>query len=134
MIMIETILKGRVLWSYDYELAAKSRRVKFLSGLFSFIKPLSNHEGQIILTRSGLLITGDEDLNIPLRSVNEIYLGFDTLFPATSVKNFGAFWQPLRLEFLTSDETRKIYLAIDYNGLTANNQLWYDTIKELSSL
>lgn len=125
------ILRGNVLWSYDYELAAKSRRTKFLSGLFSFIKPLSDHEGLIILTRKGLLITGDEDLRIPISSVNEIHLGFDALFPATSVKNFGAFWQPIRIEYLNSDEPRKIYLNIDYNGLTARNQLWYDTIKAL---
>jgi len=131
MVMQGEILRGNVLWSYDYELAAKSRRTKFLSGLFSFIKPLSNHEGQIILSRSGLLITGEEDLSIPVSSVNEIYLGFDGLFPAAAVKNFGAFWQPIRLEYLTSDEPRKIYLNIDYNGLTAHNQLWYDTIKEL---
>ena len=138
MIIAKRILKGRVLWSYDYEFAGKRRTVtnrlfsRWYLGLFSFIKPLNNnHEGQIILTGSELLITGDEDLSIPLSSVNELYLGFDALFPATSVKNFGAFWQPLRLEFIIFKETRIIYLTIDYNGLTANNQLWYDTIKAL---
>jgi hypothetical protein len=127
------ILRGSALWSYDYELAAKSRRTKFLAGLFSFIKPLNDHESEIVLTNAGLSIIGDEELSIPLSAINEMYLGFDSLFPATSAKNFGAFWQPIRLEYLVSNESRKIYLNIDYNGTTSHNQLWYDTIKELLS-
>jgi len=97
-------------------------------GLFSFTPPLHAHEGKVSLSERSLEITGDENLSLPLRSIEEVYLGFDDVFPASSVKNFGLFWQPLRLRF---NDEEVIYMITDYNGVKTNNQIWYETLKEI---
>jgi hypothetical protein len=74
--------------------------------------------------------TGDEDLEISLGSLEQIYLGFDEVFPRTLVKNFGLFCQPLRLTLSTG---QKLYLIIDYSMLGAKNQLWFNGLKEMLS-
>lgn len=127
------LLEGSVLWAYDHELANKTPESRF-SGLFSFMKPLHYHEGLIVLSHNQISINGDEQLNITLGSMDQIFLGFDEFYPASSVKNLGAFWQPLRIEYSSfSIKTQKIYLVIGYNGISAQNKLWYETLKKLLS-
>ena len=125
------LLKGNVLWAYDSELENKSQMNRF-AGLFSFVKPLHQHKGEIILTDNQIVISGDYPVSISLVSIDQLFLGFDEFYSVGSVKNWGAFWQPLRIKF--SDLTpRKIYLVIGYNGISAQNKLWYDTLKEMLS-
>jgi len=125
------ILQGKVLWSYAYEYAQISEGVKFTASLVSFGHPLHNHAGYIALTDNQLIIDGvndDLDITISLSTINEIYLGFDEVFKLTSVKNFGAFWQPLRIEFYNGHSLETVYLIIDHNGLFAHNKTWYETL------
>lgn len=127
------LLEGNLLWAYDYELEDKNPESKF-AGLFSFMKPLHNHEGLIVLSDNQISINSDEQVSIALDSIDQLFLGFDELYPASSVRNWGAFWQPLRIEYSnTFIQTRKIYLVIGYNGIFAQNKIWYDTLKELLS-
>ncbi|RYD74654.1 MAG: hypothetical protein EOP55_14910, partial [Sphingobacteriales bacterium] len=85
--------------------------------MFSFLKPLHNHEGNILLASNGLFITGDEHLELPLSNIEEVYMGFDELFPASSVKNLGMFWQPIRIKsFINHSESQTVYLVINHTG------------------
>lgn len=120
------ILEGNVYWGYDYELDQQKGWLKNVMGLFSFAPPLHQHNGLAVLTTSELFFLGEEELKISIRSIEEIYLGFDEIFPASSVKNLGLFWQPLRIKY---NDTQVIYMVLDYNGLSANNQIWFDTLK-----
>jgi len=102
----------------------------------SFVSPLHRHEGTIALTNSEIIIEGigddDEDLTIQLDRLKQIYLGFDDVFPATSVKSFGFLWQPLRIEFyISAVGTQSIYLIIDYNGLYTHDKDWYNTLTQM---
>lgn len=127
------LLEGSVLWAYDFELANRNQERKF-AGLFSFIKPLHSHTGLIVLTDNQISIKGDEYVNFQLNSINQLFLGFDELYPSASVKNLGAFWQPLRIEYLnSSNQPYTIYLVIGYNGISAQNKIWYNTLKEMLS-
>lgn len=130
----EFILQGKVMWSYDYELMDYTPEQKLMTGIISFSGPLHNHNGFIALTDETILIEGNDehgnaDLVISLISINEIYLGYDEVYNATSAKNAGLFWQPLRLEYLTNqNQLKKMYLIIDYNGLYTYNKKWYETL------
>jgi len=101
----------------------------------SFSPPLHRHNGNIALTDSELIIEGidgDVDLTIQLNAMKQVYLGFDDLFPATSARSFGAFWQPLRIEYyVSSSETEDIYLIIDYNGIFTHDKDWYNTLTQM---
>jgi len=125
------LLNGNVLWAFDHELEKNSHASRF-AGLFSFQRPLHHHQGEIILSNSQLVITGDEHVIISLNSIDQLFLGFDDLYPVSSVKNWGAFWQPLRIEY-SNPQTQTIYLVIGFNSISAQNKLWYDALKELLS-
>lgn len=126
---MKQILSGRVLWSYDYEVLQRGSRSD-VGAQFSGVTPFHAHAGEIGLTDNKIYIIGDEDLEISLGTLAQIYLGFDEFFPRTLLKNFGLFWQPLRLTLSTG---QKLYLIIDYNMLSAKNQLWFNKLKEMLS-
>jgi len=126
------VLHGKVMWSYDCEMVEFTSAQKLMTGLSGIGGPLHHHQGYITLTCEKILIEGqegDEDLIFPLASTKELYLGYDDVFTAGLVKNGGLFWQPLRLEYFSSNyQTNKIYLIIDYNGLYSHNKRWYETL------
>lgn len=129
------ILQGKVMWSYDYEMADFTSAQKLMTGLSGIGGPLHNHKGYIALTDEQILIEGqddDEDLTIALTSINELYLGYDDIYTSDSVKNLGLFWQPLRLEYFDNNyQTNKIYLIIDYSGFFSHNKKWYESLTSM---
>jgi hypothetical protein len=135
--MAETfLLQGTAKWSYDYEMAEFTETQKALASMTSFVPPLHRHEGNIALTNSEIIIesVGDdgEDLSIQLNTLKQIYLGFDDVFPATSVKGLGLFWQPLRIEYyISAVETQSIYLIIDFNGIYTHDKDWFKTLTQM---
>ncbi|WP_411275242.1 hypothetical protein [Daejeonella sp.] len=126
---MNAILTGQVFYSYQHELLKRDSFAD-LRAHFSGIAPFHKHEGEIALSDEKIFISGDENLQIPLTSIDQIYLGFDEAFPRTLVKNMGLFWQPLRLSLSNGNI---LYLIVDYNVLGANNQLWFNELKELLS-
>jgi len=130
----QKMLEGNVLWSYDHELDGEKEFgwLKRIAGMFSFLKPMYKHEGNILLASNGLFITGDEQLELPLSHIEEVYMGFDDLFPASSVKNFGAFWQPIRIKSTVSrTESQTVYLVINHTGIFSDNKTWFNTLISL---
>jgi hypothetical protein len=124
------ILTGTVLWSYDYEVLNRNVTDN-IKGQVSGFKPFHRHKGTITLTTESIIINGDECLQIPLSSLNQIYLGFDETFPRTLVRNMGLFWQPLRISLSNG---QKFYMIIDYNFFGTRNRSWFGTLKELLSV
>jgi hypothetical protein len=126
-------MSGHVLWSYEDEVAKSGLRDE-ISALFSLIKPLHHHEGEIALTDTNLIINGDINLNIPLGKLNQLYLSFDEVFKPTYVKNAGMFWQPLRVRYDENSHLATVYLIIDHSIIgTAKDQQWFDTLQEVLS-
>lgn len=130
------LLQGTAKWSYDFEMAAFTDTQKIMASMVSFTPPLHRHEGNIALTKSEIIIEGiaddDEDLTIQLNALKQIYLGFDDVFPISSVRGLGVFWQPLRIEYYTSDiETQSIYLIIDFNGVYTHDKYWFKTLTQM---
>ncbi|WP_421941215.1 hypothetical protein [Pedobacter sp.] len=127
----QKMLAGNVLWSYDYELSDKKNAGFFqkFKEFFSFLKPPHHHEGDILLASNGIFITGDEPLEMPISHIEEVYMGFDDIFPASAIKNFGPFWQPIRIKSIVSrTESRTVYLIINHSGLFSDNQTWFNTL------
>ena len=128
---MENILyEGTVLWATDVEIRAMDFSERFLARQFSFVTPLSRHSGELCLTNKSLLIEGDEDLVIPLSHINQLYLGFDDVFSVASVKNFGLFWQPIRINY---GNDLVVYLIVDYNFVGSSNKRFFTMLTELFS-
>lgn len=125
---MKSLLSGKILWSYDHEVAQRSL-IRDFSSLFLGVPPLHAHEGEIRLTNTGLFITGDTELQIPLVELKQVSLGFDDVFNRILVKDGGLFWQPLRISF----NEQNIYAIIDHSLFGAKNQLWFDTLKRMLS-
>jgi hypothetical protein len=126
---MENILyEGNVLWATDSEITEMHFSERFLARQFSFVTPLSRHSGAICLTDKSILIQGDEDLVIPLAYINQLYMGFDDVFSVASVKNFGLFWQPIRLNY---GNDLVVYLIVDYNFVGSSNRQFFGLLKEM---
>lgn len=118
-------IEGKVLWCYDYEVIGRDSSVDF-GHMFSGTPPFYVHSGKISLNADSIEINGDVDLTIRLSELTQLYLGFDDVYLPTLVKNFGLFWQPLRLNF---NYGNSIYLIIDYNFFSSGNKKWFTEIK-----
>jgi len=119
------ILRGQVLWSYDFEVLERNS-LDNIGAHFSGVKPFHRHSGEIFLTDAKLFIVGDVDMEVSLASLDQICLGFDEIFPPSLARNLGLFWQPLKLKFISG---KQLYLIVDYNMMGSKNQLWFDGIK-----
>ena len=122
-------MKGSVLWSYESELLNRDS-ISDVAAHFSGAPPFHAHSGTILLLDRTLQIDGDEFLEISFEDIVQLYLGFDDIFPVTLAKNFGLFWQPLRL---TLSNGRNIYLIIDYNFFGTKNKKWFKKLREVLS-
>ncbi|ACU03973.1 hypothetical protein [Pedobacter heparinus] len=125
---------GNALWLFKDDFKDFSVFDK-IGVLFSGIKPLHTHSGIINVTNRTLVLESDADeLEIPLKDITQIYLGFDEFYKRSYAKNFGAFWQPLKLTFTSSySESEMIYLVIDYNFMYSKNEEWFNLLKNLLS-
>ncbi|QNL48033.1 hypothetical protein H8S90_14590 [Olivibacter sp. SDN3] len=122
------LFKSSALWIHDYEIQHMHYDERFTIRHFSFAPPLSKHSGDIILTEKEILLDGDECETIPLGSIEELYYGFDNLYTTASVKNFGAFWKPLRVRHGFNNVT---YFIINYNYLYTSNDRFLSLLKSL---
>jgi hypothetical protein len=123
----QQLLTGNVLWCFEHELEQANAADEFRV-MLSFAPPLHYHAGEITLTDNALLISGDIDLQVPLNSMEQIFLGFDEHYKRLYVKNGGLFWQPLRITYAERMGTATVYLIIDHNWFGAKNKLWYDAL------
>lgn len=120
--------EGKTLWIHDHEIRQMYYHERVTVRHVSFVPPLSRHSGTIILTENNILLEGDESEVIPLASIEELYYGFDDLYTASSVKNFGMFWKPLRLK---TGYNNYIYLIINFNHFFTANERFLKLLKEL---
>lgn len=124
---MKVILSGSILWSFDVEVQNRNKNNDFTFHV-SGMKPFHCYAGEIFLTERSIKIIGDSEFEIRLENLTQIYLGFDENYSTSLSKNFGVFWQPLRLTLL---DGQMIYLIIDYNFVSTNNKLWFHTLQEL---
>jgi len=124
------LFESKALWIHDYEISAMSYDERFTIRHFSSVPPLSKHDGFIRLSETEIVLEGDEDRIIPLASVTELYHGFDELYPASSVKNFGAFWKPLRIKHGYGNCT---YFILNHGLFGTSNAHFLDLLKDLLS-
>ncbi len=126
---MKTILSGNALWSFDFEIQNRNRDNDFAFH-FSGARPFHCHSGEIFLNEDSIKIIGDDTLDVPLADLTQLYLGFDEIYTPSLSKNFGMFWQPLRLSI---NDEKYLYLIIDYNFLGTKNKLWFTKLMELFS-
>ena len=126
---METILSANVLWCFDYEVHDREKKSDFVFHI-SGVRPFHCHSGEIYLTPRSIKILGSDPIEIPLEDLRQLYLGYDKDYNPALSKNFGLFWQPLRL---TMYNDKKIYLIIDYNFVGTKTKLWFNTLQEMLS-
>ncbi|UEG53845.1 hypothetical protein LLH06_02510 [Mucilaginibacter daejeonensis] len=127
---IQQLMTGNVMWCYDHELEQANTADEFRV-MLSFAQPLHYHAGQIVLTDTALLISGDIDLHIPLDAMEQLYMGFDDHYKRMYVKNGGLFWQPLRVTYANGSTTSTVYLIIDHDWMGARNKIWYEALTSM---
>jgi len=120
--------EGSALWIHDYEIKSMEYHERFTIRHFSSAPPLSRHSGTILLTAQEIFLDGDESIIIPLKSIEQLYYGYDDLYTAASVKNFGVFWKPLRIRQGFKDY---IYLIINYRYFNTSNERFLTLLKDL---
>lgn len=118
------IFSGRVMWSFGYEVLQRNT-INDVAYQFSGVKPYHDHFGTITLNKQAIVINGSIDLYLPLKDIIQLYLGFDEVYPAGLTKNFGLFWQPLRITLYNGTA---LYLVIDYNYFSSGNKKWFNTL------
>ena len=112
---METLFEAAVFWAYDHELEAKSG-LNQIAAQFSGVPPIHEHSGNLLLSTGTMQITGDMDLLISLRDIDQLYLGFDEIYKRNFVKNLGAFCQPLRITSSNGITMSTIYLIAGYSS------------------
>ena len=124
------ILSGNVLWSFDFEVENRNRNEDYAFH-FSGIKPFHCHNGEIFLMNDAIKVVDDHHpLTIPLSEITELFLGYDDIYSPSLGKNFGMFWQPLRI---TVNDEKRIYLIVNYDYLGTKNKIWFNTLTEMFS-
>jgi len=127
------IFESPVIWSYENEVLGKDG-ISQIAAQFSGVAPIHNHEGSLTLTTSLIQIMGDEELNLPLSDIEQLYIGFDEVYHRNFVKNFGAFCQPLRITFSNVLTAGSIYIIADYRyGTCTATQQLFTVLQELLS-
>jgi hypothetical protein len=124
----QILFENKALWIHDFEIQQMNYNERFSIRHFSFVPPLSNHSGNIFLTDREIILHGDETTNISLGTIEELYYGFDELYTASSVKNFGAFWRPLRIRH---NRYNLIYLIINYRHFYTSNEQFLAILKDM---
>ncbi len=81
-----------------------------------------------MLTDEELIFSNEEETVIRLGSITQISHGFDELYTRASVKNFGAFWQPVRICY-GRDEC--VYIIAGSNQLFVRNAKLFAYLKAL---
>jgi hypothetical protein len=126
---MEVVLQGNVLWSYAHQIKERNT-LNDLAYQFSGIRPYHDNSGVITLTEAAIIISGSENLQIPLSNISQLYLGFDDVYVVSLAKNLGLFWKPMRITLYNHEV---IYFIIDYNFLQAKNKKWFESLKVLLS-
>ncbi len=124
---MRTILTGDALWCLDVEILDRDRANDFAFHI-SGVLPFHRHRGEISLNERSLTIVGGDILEILLEDLTELYLGFDEIYTRSLSKNFGMFWEPLRI---TMNKEQSIYLVIDYSLMGGNSKIWFNQLKQM---
>lgn len=126
--MENVLYAGPVYWVYDHEIASMCFAERYLIRHLSFSPPLSRHKGNIQVTAHSISMQEyDNEFNIELSDITQLYLGFDDSYSRASAKNFGVFWRPLRIEL--ENETL-VYLIVDYKNGFSKNGIIFELLKK----
>lgn len=129
--MENILLSGNVRWSKEEEVLKRGPADQ-IGVHFSGLGPFHRHAGEIALTEKAIYMEGDISLSFNLGDLEQLFIGFDEVFPRALVKNFGMTAQPLGLQ--VGRGIGLLYLFIDYNSLGfTSNQLWFNSIKTVLS-
>ncbi|MEZ7498751.1 hypothetical protein QO200_08365 [Flavobacterium sp. Arc3] len=75
---------------FDFEIQNRNN-INDFAFHFSGVKPSHCHYGEIFLTENSIKIIGNDEIEIPLDDLGQLYLGFDENYNASLSKNFGLF-------------------------------------------
>ncbi|WP_206106128.1 hypothetical protein [Olivibacter sp. XZL3] len=75
-----------------------------------------------------MFLDGDEFKRIPLSAIEELYYGFDEHYTPASVKNFGAFWKPIRIKYSFAGF---LYLIVNYRYFYTSNEQFLSLLKNM---
>ncbi|KXA93995.1 hypothetical protein AKJ66_00070 [candidate division MSBL1 archaeon SCGC-AAA259E22] len=108
----------------------------------SWMKPLHRYEGTLELKGDKLIFFGEDakedgriDLEIPLENIENVHLGFDETFRRREDRQIGLFgFAPLRIDYLTEGEEKKLYLFADFGRFPIRNAENGEVQKKLTEL
>lgn len=129
------------LMAYEEDIKNRSW-IDWLKAHTSGFKPLHRYEGTLELTDDELIFTGIDikeegklNLRIPLKSIKDVYLGFDNIFKGREERAWP--WnKPLRIKYQYGGSEKTIYLFAHFHhkkGIirTSDNKDVYERLERI---
>ena len=130
------IAQSPALWIFEEDILNRSG-LEWLSAHISFGKPLHKYEGTITIYANTLLLKGfdkrqevEVSFEILKGRIEQLYHGFDKTFSASETRGLGLMWHPLRLTFYNDDESKNVYLIINYRFGKTDNLEYFEFLKQ----
>lgn len=108
------------IWLFEEDVKTRSW-LDWLTAHTSFLLPLHRYRGRLIITDDHLELQGRDKrtreevmLYISKHSIEQVHHGFDEVFSVSETRGMGLTWQPLRLTYDVSGESRTLYLIANY--------------------
>ena len=115
--------------------------IDWLEAHTSFMMPLHRYKGMIELNSDNIVFTGvdvkngeEYNLEIPIKNINDVHLGFDDVFKRRDDRS--PWNKPLRIRFKEDDDEKTIYLFINFHRTlrTTDNKKVYQKLIEICDL
>lgn len=130
------IAQASALWTFEEDIINRSWQ-DWIAAHLSFGKPLHRFEGTLSLYTNTLELIGQDkntkdgfSLEIYKQEIEQLYLGFDEAFDVSETRTLGLTWLPLRLMFTKDQQTRKLYLIINYSFGKTDNKEYFEFLKQ----
>lgn len=123
------------IWLFEEDVKTRSW-LDWLAAHTSFLLPLHRYRGRLIITDDHMELQGRDKrtkeevmLYISKQSIEQVHLGFDEVFSVSETRGMGIGWQPLRLTYDVSGESRVLYLIANYRMEQSDNAALFDFLQ-----
>lgn len=129
------IFQTPAIWLFEEDVKTRSWW-DWLTAHTSFLLPLHRYRGKLFIMDDHLELQGRDKrtkeevmLYISKYSLEQVHLGFDEVFSLAETRGLGLSWQPLRIRYDASGETRTLYLIANYRISRSDNAKLFDFLK-----
>ena len=123
------------IWLFEEDVKTRSWLDR-LAAHTSFLLPLHRYRGRLVITDDHLELQGRDKrskeevmLYINKSRIEQVHLGFDEVFSVSETRGMGIGWQPLRITYDVTGESRVLYLIANYRVGQCDNAALFDFLQ-----